>query len=142
MSSALPKSESMLWLQVSDRALTLIVRSTVEWWQAHWDPTVRRTRRCEGGTCRWCMDGLSRSTRFVIAVEPTLGDVCLLELRERHRIELEILHQRPRMGVGSLIRVQKEGPNANAPLTVTILHQVQAVPIDIARLVGSLGLRV
>ena len=137
--SDLPPSEKLSFVQAGPKPMTVVSRSSVEWWQAHWDPSIRRSRMCEGRECPWCGQGLFRSTRYVIAVELEGGSLRLLELRERHRDFLERLHHRPRMGVGSLLRVRKEGEGKNARVEVELLHQVPAIPIEIAALVRSLG---
>lgn len=133
-------SHRMTWFRVTEEPTAVVIRSPLEWWYSHFQPALHRARRCPGEECKLCEEGMSVQLRFVLAVECEDGQVKLLELRERHQEILEQINADPHGQVGAKITVFKAWKAKNAPVIIELVGRATVVPIELSRLVRSLGL--
>lgn len=135
MRPALPDVK-VLWFKALERKSEVLIISEPTCWVSHWDPNVNRGRRCGGMQCYSCAVGAQRQMRAVVLVVDSRGKEHLLELRERHREQLDSWEST----VGLRISIKKEGGARNSPVSIVALGFEAAVERDITRLVAVLGL--
>jgi hypothetical protein len=140
MARNLPRSQRSQWLSLGSRFVTLVTLSEIEWYTSHWDPVVKRARRCAEERCACCAMGLSKMHRYVVRVLDGQGEVYWLELGKPQRAAIEELHRRG--GAGWTIKARKEGTAANAVRVVQVTDQPRVFvhQQDISRFVAGLGL--
>lgn len=139
-------------LKLDENELVLTIRSPLEWWYSHWEPSLGRSRRCPGpqppldgqvqrSQCRLCIEGRSDQIRFVLAVELENGEVRFLELLERQEAFLTELNESHEHGqIGAVVRIRKLWRAANAPIDIELIDRRTVVPIQMSRFAKSLGL--
>ena len=105
------------------------------------DSDKGRSRRCGGfGTCIDCEDGLPYFQTFVIGLESN-GQRMLLELRERNRAFLELLHNSDSGGVGARVRITRMGSSDNSPIDCVFVEWREGIrEWDLTALVESMSL--
>lgn len=135
-----PPQKRLRWFVPSEEPAEFTVRSPLDYWYSHWDVPQRRSRRCGGPECLSCQLGSPVAIRFVLAVEGAEGLLWLLELRERHQELLESLREAPSGQIGARIRVFRAWKAKNAPIQIELIGRQEVVPIEISRVVRSLGL--
>lgn len=128
------------WLRPTEQAVDLTIRSPLEWWYSHWDVAERRSRRCGGQGCIPCTLGQPVIIRFVLAVEDHAGVVWLMELNERALPFLDSLREAPKGQVGAVVRVLKTWKAKNAPIQLELVDRREVSPIEVSRVVSTLGL--
>lgn len=133
-------SSRFAWLKVTDEAQTVVIRSPLDWWYSHFQPKIGRSRRCPGEGCKLCEEGMSVQLRFVLAVECEDGQVRLLELREKHAQIIEEINQGAHGQIGAKITVFKAWKAKNAPVLIELVGRTAVVPIELSRLIRSLGM--
>lgn len=134
------KQSRFTWLTITEEKVTVTIRSPLEWWYSHFQPALRRSRRCPGATCKLCSEGMSVQLRFVLAVECEDGVVRLVELREKHAQIIEEINAAEKGQVGAKITIFKAWRAKNAPVLIELVGRTAVVPIELSRLVRSLGL--
>jgi len=141
MGQQLPKGTSVLFYTPGSTPAQVTVLSPLEWWYSHWDPDVGRSRRCGQVKCALCARGLPIVLRFVLLIQLQNGLKCLLELRERHREELEAIAKSDRGFVGAKLEVWRNASNKHAKIQVEhVGFDSTIVPHEISRLMPCLGL--
>lgn len=135
-----PPQNRLRWIRVDEVGETLTIRSPLEWWYSHWDVGQKRARRCCGPSCILCAEGNPVMIRFILAVERADGTIGLLELRERHNPLLEELRGHKEGQIGAVVRVLRAWKAKNAPIQVELVDRRLVVPIELSRVVATLGL--
>lgn len=134
-----PLSGERRWIVPGRTKQVLTIASVPEWWISHWDVGAGQSRRCAGPHCLLCSRGYPQVLRFVFAVVNGQGKHRYLELRERHRDDVQRINQRG--SVGAVVRVDKPGQATNSPVRIRVLEgMVPMTEIDISALVLKLGL--
>lgn len=136
----LPPQVGPRWFSPSREASTLVVISPLEWWYSHWDQAASRTRRCAGAGCLACSEGSPVQIRFVLLVADVRGQRHLLELRERHRAQLQAMAKSPFDGVGTVLKVWRSEIGRGSPVEIEVVDRESVVPVVISSLVQKLGL--
>ncbi len=134
--SSFPAGVTPDWVRPNDRKAEYLIISELTHWVSHWDPNVKRARRCGGPRCYWCSMGCQKQLRVVVMLSDRGGRDMLLELRERHR---EVVDGHESV-VGLRVSVKREGTAQNSPVTIKVIGSGAASERDISRLVESLGL--
>lgn len=137
---ALPKPAGPRWIRATERRQEVTCVSQVAHWVSHWDVDQGRSRCCGGPQCYLCHWGAPKVLRFVCLVIDERGDEHLLELRERHRPELERAERDFGGLAGCSLVIRKEGPQRNAAVSVKILDHRAVMVRAIEKLVSCLGL--
>ena len=138
----LPNSPNLKFWLPSSKRTTAIVLSPVEWWFSHWVRDLKRSRKCAGNNCLHCAQGDPVVLRYVLAIRRADGIPCLIELRDRHRELLNEMCAHPDGAPGHILAIKRKTEAAKSWIEVELLSdQKEAmVPMDISRLVATLGL--
>lgn len=129
-------SQAPYWPTIDGRRREYLIISEPEHWVSHWEPALRRSRRCGGPTCYQCSVGIKKQLRVVIMCVDSIGRDALIELRERHR---EIFDSYETT-VGLRIELRRSGTAKNSPVDMKVLSRGDAIERNIAALVRSFGL--
>lgn len=132
--------ERLRFIKLEKEPKVFTIRSPLTWWHSHFCPGDFRSRRCGFDRCVPCSAGLPVQTRFVLAIDLEDVGTRLLELTERQRPFLEILRLEPTGQVGAIVKGWKAWGAPNAPIRLELLGYDDVIPIEIDRLVSSLGL--
>lgn len=128
------------WCCLTTEPVDLLCISEAVWWLSHWDTAAGRTRRCAGLHCALCQMGSPRQERAVVMVVTMRGERRLLELRDRHRGELERATGMYGKLAGVWLRCRKSGEARNSPVVVSSVGFERLEAHAIGRLVECLGL--
>jgi hypothetical protein len=141
-----------VWLRIPvDECVECVIIGEAQTWWTHWYkphgsrwPTALRCVAYEAPTgCDWCRAGYERRTRYVIPVTHE-GHQRLLELGRVQYPALCAIESLGQQWVGSVLRLARERPHRNAPVTVRRIghtHVSLETQVDIAEHVKGLGRR-
>jgi len=137
--SALPIRKMRRWFSPPFGKERIVFVSDVEWWYCHFVAGEARSRRCGASNCALCADGMLPSLRFVVLIQRTNGELCWLELRERHRSFLEAAQFDGASLAGAAFYIGRESEGAKAPVTLCYDGRDDVIPHEASRFVASLG---
>jgi len=137
--SALPARKMKRWFSPAFGKERIVFMSDVDWWYCHFLPGESRSRRCGAACCALCADGSTPSLRFVVLIARSNGELCWLELRERHRPFLEQAQYDGESLVGAAFYIGREAIGVKSPVTLRYDGRDEVLPHDISRFVASLG---
>lgn len=137
--SSLPARQMKRWYQPAFGKERVVFMSDVDWWYCHFVSGERRSRRCGAAECALCRDGMAPSLRFVVLIARSNGELCWLELRERHRRFLEEAQFDGDSLVGAAFYIGREDVGTKSPVTLRYDGRDDIIPHDISRFVAALG---
>lgn len=135
-----PKKIQTTWVQPTDRRKEFVALSDIEFWVAHWDQTVGRTRKCGEKNCAMCLHGYSKKLCMVCLVRDDRGEDFWLEIRERHRDVIDQGCPNGKSFAGSRLVVRREGSAKNSPVSIQMLGRELVEERCIKNFVAGLGL--